>query len=84
MKRFEFDFRPPSEPRKVKLSLPEDLVSWYEQQASSNGGTLEAGILQALLYVRQCQEEPEPAPVPGKRVRNRKPAQPPEAALQEV
>ena len=70
MAQFAFDFTPTPEPKKLKLTLPAELADWYSQEAASHGGTLEAGLVQALQFVRRCQEEPEMLP----RTRNRKKA----------
>ena len=71
MTKFAFNFTPTPEPRKVnKLYLPEDLALWLEKEALSHGGTIEAGIIQALQFVRRCQEEPDALP----RARSRKKA----------
>jgi len=70
MPKFEFDFKPIPEPKKLKLTIPAGLADFYEQEAVSRGGTMEGGIIQALEFVRRCQEEPEVLP----RTRNRKKA----------
>jgi hypothetical protein len=70
MTKFAFNFTPAPEPKRLKLSLPADLCDWYEREALSHGGTMEAGIVQALQFVRRCQDEPEATP----RTRNRKKA----------
>jgi len=69
MKKFAFDFTPNPEPRRIKLAIPENLAAWYENEAVSHGGTMEAGIIQALQFVRSSQEEPE---IPRKRIRTQK------------
>ena len=82
MAKFAFNFTPTPEPKKLKLTLPADLCDWYEREGLAHGGTMEGGIIQALEFVRRCQEEPEVPPqvtqVP--RTRNRKkPDQAPQA-----
>jgi hypothetical protein len=66
MQKFVFDFTHAPEPRRIKLAIPEILATWFEKEAVSHGGTMEAGIVQALQFVRSSQEEPAN---PRKRIR---------------
>ena len=86
MTKFEFDFKPTPEPKKLKLSLPADLYDFYEKEAISLGGTMEKGIVQALGHVRKSMEEPEVPPQvpPSPKVRNRKKPTPAPSLAPEV
>jgi hypothetical protein len=53
----EFQFTPttPAEPRKVRLTIPEDLAAWVESEAKSKGGNFDALVVQAIQFARDSQ-----------------------------
>lgn len=67
---FQFAPAAPAKPRRISLTLPEDLAVWAETQAGTSG-TLEAVLVQAIEFSRASQSK--------RRVRNRS-AQVPQGA----